>query len=472
MSTPEIELDRPQVEPSTDPRKRSRPHSFRPLILRLHFYAGVFVAPFILIAAVTGGLYAAAPTIEKFVYSDILTVEDGGAALPLTKQAAFAQTAFPNLQITGMRPAATATETTRVYFADPTAGAEKQRAVFVDPYTGEILGNEAVWFGYLPLSTWLDGLHRHLQLGEPGRIYSELAASWLWVVALGGLYLWWAKRRRDKLRPSERAPSKRSKSLKWHSSVGLWVLLGLVFLSATGITWSTYAGANVKDLRTEMGWERPQLDTTLGGEHEGHGTDPTTVAPTTPIDYDQAVVIADRAGVELPFEITLPAEPGQGIGVAEIDKSFRSTTDSVALSPTTLAVTSKIDYARDYSFVAKLADWGIRLHMGFMFGLLNQILLLAIVIGVLTVIVRGYLMWWQRRPTRGSAWAVGRPPQRGGIRQISPVAAVLAIGATVAVGWFLPLLGWTLLAFVVVDVAIAGLKRARTTRAAAPPATY
>jgi uncharacterized iron-regulated membrane protein len=472
MSTPEIELDRPQVEPPTDSRKRSRPHSFRPLILRLHFYAGVFVAPFILIAAVTGGLYAAAPTIEKFVYSDILTVDDGGTALSLTKQAALAQAAFPNLQIAGMRPAETATDSTRVYFADPSAGTEKQRAVFVDPYTGDILGNEAVWFGYLPLSTWLDGFHRHLQLGEPGRIYSELAASWLWVVALGGLYLWWAKSRRDKLRPSERAPSKRSRSLKWHSSIGLWILLGLVFLSATGITWSTYAGANVKEVRSAMSWERPQLDTTLGGEHAGHGAEHSTVTPTAPVDYDQVVATADRAGVQLPFEITLPTEPGQGIGVAEIDKSFRSTTDSVALSPATLAVTSKIDYARDYSFVAKLADWGIRLHMGFMFGLLNQLLLLAISIGVAIVIVRGYLMWWQRRPTRGSQWAVGRAPQRGGLRQISPVAAVLTVGMTVAVGWFLPLLGWSLLAFVVVDVAIAGVQRARTSRATAPPATY
>ena len=43
------------------------------------------------------------------------------------------------------------------------------------------------------MSTWLDGLHRHLNLGEPGRIYSELAASWLWVVALGGVCLWVAK---------------------------------------------------------------------------------------------------------------------------------------------------------------------------------------------------------------------------------------------------------------------------------------
>lgn len=39
--------------------------------------------------------------------------------------------------------------------------------------------------GILPLRTWLDYLHRNLLLGDVGRVYSELAASWLWVTALG-----------------------------------------------------------------------------------------------------------------------------------------------------------------------------------------------------------------------------------------------------------------------------------------------
>ncbi len=40
--------------------------------------------------------------------------------------------------------------------------------------------------GVLPLRTWLDQFHRSLLLGDVGRNYSELAASWLWIAALGG----------------------------------------------------------------------------------------------------------------------------------------------------------------------------------------------------------------------------------------------------------------------------------------------
>ncbi|WP_308165394.1 PepSY domain-containing protein [Nocardia noduli] len=114
-----------------------------------------------------------------------------------------------------------------------------------------------------------------------------------------------------------------------------------------------------------------------------------------------------------------------------------------------------------YSLIAKLADWGIRGHMGTLFGLLNQLLLLAVALLLVTIIVRGYRMWWQRRPTRGATWALGRPPLRGGIaRAPLPGVIVLAVVA-VAVGWFLPLLGITLLGFLAVDL-ISGALRRRT----------
>lgn len=465
--------DTVETPSTTDPGPPRR--SWRPFVLRLHFYAGVLIAPFILIAAATGGLYAMAPTIERFVYSDILTVPEAGPSLPLNDQATAAQNAFPALTMTGMRPAATGTESTRVYFADPSLDEELMRAVFVDPHTGQVLGDEASWLGYLPVSTWLDGFHRHLNLGEPGRIYSELAASWLWVVALGGVVLWLTKaaneRRRNRagrILRVDRSVRGRARTMNWHGTTGVWLLAALLFLSATGITWSTYAGEHVTNLRSAMEWKRPALDTALTpaagvapDEHAGHPghTMPMIGAAPTVIDYDAVLTAAGDAGVQLPLEVTLPAEPGQGIGVAEIEKPYRLTTNAASVDPVTNTVTSEIDYWRDYSAVAMLADWGIRGHMGLLFGLLNQLLLLGVAVALVSVIIGGYRMWWQRRPTRGSAWAVGRPPARRGLRRLSPVAIGALVLAAVAVGWFLPLLGITLVAFVILDLAIGAAKQ-------------
>ncbi|WP_405181507.1 PepSY domain-containing protein [Nocardia sp. NBC_01377] len=444
----------------------------------------MLVAPFILIAAVTGGLYALSPVIEKLIYADLLTVESAGAApLPLSQQVAAARAANPDLHVSAVLPAASSTATTRVHFTDPTLGAEELKAVFVDPYTGTVLGSETSWFGSLPFSTWVDVLHRDLHLGEFGNLYSELAASWLWVVVLGGLLLWWVKFRTDRVRGRrarligvDRSVQGRARTLNWHGATGVWIAAALLFLSATGITWSPYAGEHVTDLRAAMSWQRPQLDTDLtgaaaatDGAHDGHGgmhTEPVDIAG---VDLDHVVSVADRAGVAAPVEITVPTEPGQAIGVAEAAKAYRLTTDSAAIDPATMQVTSAVDYHRDYSLIAELADWGIRGHMGILFGLLNQLLLLAVALVSITVIVRGYRMWWQRRPTRGAAWALGRPPLRGGIAQ-APLAGILVPAVlAVAVGWFLPLLGVTLLGFLAIDLIIGALGRRSARRRPSPP---
>ncbi|ORA47898.1 peptidase [Mycolicibacterium chubuense] len=453
------------VEPlfPAPPTSRTR-RRWRPFVVRLHFYAGVLVAPFLLVAAVTGGLYALAPSMERVVYRDILSVEPQGPALPLSDQVARARAVHPDLAVTTVRPAAAPGDTTRVSFHDPALEEDRSLTVFVDPGTGDVLGEEVTWLGYLPLSTWLDGLHRHLNLDEPGRIYSEIAASWLWVVALGGVGLWLGKAAGDRRRGRtariltvDRSGSGRSRTMNWHGATGIWLLAGLLFLSATGITWSTYAGAHVTEIRSALNWQRPQLVTAPAQSHAGHHGVEGTVTDPAALDYEGVLDAAARRGVRMPVEITAPAEPGATVSVTEIDEPFRWTTNAAAVNPTDLTVTSAVDYWRDYSVIAKLADWGIRAHMGFLFGLLNQLVLLAVAVGLVTVIVRGYRMWWQRRPTRGSNWAVGRPPARGGIRALPPVA-IAAVGVTaVAVGWFLPLLGWTLAIFVVVDVIVAAV---------------
>lgn len=469
MTVPEHTLE---PTPSLAPPTSFPPKPWRALLVRLHFYAGVLVGPFLLVAAITGGLYALAPTLERIVYRDVLTVEPTGATAPLREQVAAAHAAFPGQTMTGIRPPTSAGESTRIYFADPDLDEELLRAVFVDPHTAQVIGDEPTWLGYLPLSTWLDGLHRHLNLGEPGRVYSEIAASWLWVVALGGLTLWLAKAAGDRRRGRkarvltvDRSVAGRSRTLNWHGAVGVWLLAGLLFLSATGITWSTYAGAHIGDIRSAFNWQRPQLDTDLGGEHAGHGGASASGGSldAMAIDYDAVLDAAVRAGVHLPVEITLPAEHGRAITVTEIDKPYRLSTNAATVNPADLAVTDEIDYARDYSVIAKLADWGIRAHMGSLFGLPNQLLLFGIASGLLTVILRGYRMWWQRRPIRGSVWAMGRPPARGGIRRLHPVTIGGLVAFAAVVGWFLPMLGLTLAAFVAVDLTIGAVKRQKMT---------
>lgn len=184
----------PPAEPA-EPAARSALYTgFGPLLRRLHFYAGVLVAPFLLVVALTGLAYAFTPQFDQIAYHDQFHVQAVGAdRLPLSQQVAAAQQMVPGGALVAVHPAAEADATTKVEFALAELG-DKQRTVYVDPYTGHVRGVLTTWFGSTPVTTWLDRMHANLNLGEPGSLYSELAASWLWVLVLGGVVLWWRRR--------------------------------------------------------------------------------------------------------------------------------------------------------------------------------------------------------------------------------------------------------------------------------------
>ncbi|UWW08245.1 PepSY domain-containing protein [Mycolicibacterium brumae] len=442
--------------------------------MRLHFYAGVLVGPFLLVAAVTGGLYAVAPTIEQWMYRDHLQAQTAGPSLPIADQVRAAQRARPDLAAVAVRPGESGL-TTQVLFADPILE-QSRRAVFVDPASGELQGDLAVYgsVNALPVRAWLSGLHRNLNLGEPGRLYSELAASWLWVVVLGGLYLWIGRylrgRGRNRLLTVDRSATGRRRTLNWHGATGIWIATGLLFLSATGLTWSAYAGANVDKLRAALSWSTPAVSVSLTGSegaehdpdpHAGHGHGATApsvpVVPTAPRvgELNRVLDTARAAGLGGPVEIAIPADTTTAFTVAQTRQPWVMSTNTVAVDGATGAVTDASWFA-DWPLAAKLAAWGIQLHMGTLFGLPNQLALLALAGALVAVIVGGYRMWWQRRPDR---MRVGRPPRRGALAALAPGAAVAVLAAAALVGWFIPLLGLSLAGFVAADVAVGLLRR-------------
>ncbi|MFD7782270.1 PepSY-associated TM helix domain-containing protein [Streptomyces nojiriensis] len=465
-------------DPATDlPRSpgESGWAALRPLLLRMHFYAGLLIAPLLFLSATTGLLYAGSWQAEKIVYAEQLTVAHVGArALPLSAQVTAAKAAAPEGKVTAVWPASKADTTTRVIMQRPGLAQGETITVFVDPYTAGVRGRLTTVGDALPLRAWLTEFHSSLQLSEFGRNYSELAASWLWIVALGGLALWIGRRRRRRaeLVLPDRAATGRRRTLSWHGAVGLWSVTGLVALSATGLTWSKYAGENIGQLKDRLGGATPAVSAKLtpgtgsdagGGEHAGHvmpdGSQMKTQMPrTADIGIDRAVDAARAAGVTESLQVTLPI-PGRGYVVQEQDKQAPVHLDAVAVDPADGRVVDNVRFA-DYPLLAKMTRFGTDLHMGRTFGLANQIALAALAIAVMSLVFWGYRMWWLRRPTKDRTLSVGRVQPRGAWRKL-PVTLLLPLAALTAVaGWFAPLLGISLAAFLVVDVLL-GIAQSR-----------
>jgi uncharacterized iron-regulated membrane protein len=444
--------------------------SVGPLLLRLHFYAGVLVAPFLVAAAVTGLLFVSTPQLDRMVYADEFLTDGHGARRPLAEQVAAAVAAHPEGSVVSVVLPGDADLNTRVVFAVESLG-EKNHTVYVDPYTAKVRGTLVTWFGSTPLQTWLDELHRDLHLGAVGNLYSELAASWLWVVALGGLVLWLRRRRdaRNRVRAtvlpelSARKGVRRTRS--WHAATGVWLSLGLFLLAATGLTWSTYAGANFSTALDAMNGHAPAVSTaavrTGGGHHGAAGA----AAPVDLTKVDPVVAMARAAGLDGTVTVSLPTAPGAAWTVTQDAAPFGF--DAVAVSPDGTAVTDRVDFA-DWPLLAQASKVGIHAHMGTLFGLPNQVLLAALALGLLCVIVWGYRMWWQRRPTRvDRARPFGTAPARGAWQRLPTWAIVVGVPLVVAVGWALPVLGVSLVGFLVIDL-LAGVLRGRRAAVIAP----
>ena len=100
---------------STFPARRAR-RSYG-IIHRLHSVAGVFVAPLLVISALSGLVYAFAPTLENVVYHDSITASSSEAPQPLEEQVEAARAVHPDLQLSAVQSFEDPIQTTRVLFS-------------------------------------------------------------------------------------------------------------------------------------------------------------------------------------------------------------------------------------------------------------------------------------------------------------------------------------------------------------------
>ncbi|MEV4233006.1 PepSY domain-containing protein, partial [Streptomyces bobili] len=180
------------------------------------------------------------------------------------------------------------------------------------------------------------------------------------------------------------------------------------------------------------------------------------------VGLDRILAAARAEGLGDPVEIVPPADAGSAYVVRQVQRSWPTKQDAVAVDPASGEVTDVLRFD-DFPVLAKLTRWGIDLHTGVLFGLANQIALMGLALALILLIVWGYRMWWQRG--RGSAF--GRPIPRGAWAQVPPYVMVPLMAAIAVLGYFLPLLGIPLAVFLAVDVVLGELAHRRGRRASA-----
>lgn len=253
-------VDTPDTSPST-PREQDT--SFWRTVWRTHFYAGIFAMPVLVLLAVTGLVILYTDPINDLQFGDLQRVEVGGSTVSLDEQRAAVQASYPDWGIESVTPPKDAATPTQFAIVDESG--EVYRNVTVDPYTGEVLGDQDPGAGVVGLANRLHGFLNNEAVTVPmptlggllgddpllsdialGDIAIEIFACWGLVLAASGIYLWWPRKKGTGRALFVPRLSKKGRA-RWrdlHAIPGIVLSVMLVFFVATGLPWSAFWGGN------------------------------------------------------------------------------------------------------------------------------------------------------------------------------------------------------------------------------------
>lgn len=441
-------------------------------VWRWHFYAGLYVVPFLLMLSVTGLIMLWVSSVTE-LNGERASVPVGPAALPVSQVMAAAEAAVPGGKATQyiapMGPGRVA--------AFAVAVGDKTTGVTVDPYTAEVVETFPWRAGWYDLAT---DIHGTLLIGDTGDWLIEAAASLALLLTVTGIYLHWPRNGATwgKALTVQTAARGRTFWKSLHGALGLWVSAVLVIFLISGLSWAGLWGTKfVQAWNTfpTAKWDAvPLSDATHASMNHGAAKEvPWTLEQTPmpesgslagvsaisgPVSIDSVAAFADRLGFNRRYQVNLP---GDETGVWTVSHDSMSNDGPNPAADRTLHidqytgnVLADVRYA-DYSVYAKAMAWGIAFHEGDL-GAWNLALNTLFCLSIIAVAVSGVVMWLKRRPTGARLGAPPRP------EDIPYARGALLI--TLALSLAFPMLGLTLLAVILIDLvvlsAVPPLKRA------------
>ncbi|MCY9138023.1 PepSY-associated TM helix domain-containing protein [Peribacillus frigoritolerans] len=418
-------------------------------VWRWHFYAGIIFAPLLIILAVTGSIYLFKPQIEQFLYQDYQVVTPLGDRLPASQQIENVKELYPDAVVTKYHPGENASRSSEVSITSN----KESLTIFMDPYTGKSIGelNDED-----RIMDKIEEIHGELMAGTLGDRIVELAACWAVVLIVSGIYLWYPKKKQSLSGVLFPRLNKGKHIFRRdiHAVPAFWITAGMLFLIMTGLPWSGFWGNNFQLLATNSGSGYPPSIWTGSAPTSSIKTKDIADVPWAaenldvplsdiqgfiPLSIDDVVTIATREGMHPSYSINIPQETD---GVYTLSAFPPKAQDEATIHIDQYSGAVLADYRYDhYGLIGKIVAWGITLHKGTQFGLINQIISLLICLGIMLVVCSGFYLWWKRKPKK----SLGAPKAP----QIKNMKLFLFL--LIGLGILFPLVGLSLIVVWLID---------------------
>ncbi len=258
-----------------------------------HFIGGLVSLPFILIISITGVIYLFKTDYEAPRQQHIKQIVVEGDPISLQEQWAVANDNMPK-KPNAMVVSNHANEATQFV----SGRFSHKNSLYVNPYTGSVTGHIAASDGVMHK---VRKLHGELLMGKFGTKIVELIASWMVVLILTGLYIWWPARgwRLKGFFVPRAKEGKRVFFRDLHAISGFWMSILLLMVLGGGFPWTDVVGENFK-------WVQKVTNTGYPATWQGRGI--TSEGEGATITLDEMVAIAKKEN--LPGEVTVSFPKG------------------------------------------------------------------------------------------------------------------------------------------------------------------
>jgi uncharacterized iron-regulated membrane protein len=449
---------------------------------RLHFYAGMFAMPFVVLMASTGLVILYTQPLHSLLSGDRYDVARSATTVPYEVQAAAAQAKFPSATLTGVVTPRNATSASVFSVTDGSAAGEQ---VFVNPHTGVVLGTEKPGAGIIGLA---NRLHGYLNLNSAkvslpavaaifdggnvlrpyviGDLILEVLGVWTLVLVMSGLYLWWPRRSSSAAEPKRSTRSTRRRfgvrrgttgRARWrdlHGTSGLLLLGAILVTVVSGLAWSTYWGPNFSALANKVSpnaWTdapasalgtRGDLDV-LGNQipwNTGSRPIPASYATASdgskplPLPLDDVAALATEQGLKPGFKISFPKNAVDETTATTTYGAFtasnswpRKTNEAHDLYLDQFSG-KKLAHVTGYGYgaVSYGLDALVSTHMGTQLGIVSRVMMTSLCVLSLWSVLSALIMYSKRRRP-GTMGLPRRPVDVKLSRRIGVTAAVMAV---------------------------------------------
>ena len=455
------------------------------LTWRWHFYAGLFVIPFMLMLSITGLVMLFDDEIELAFHQEAVEITTSGEPIKVSQQLAAVQKQYPKGSVTQFVPSKAPDLANRF-----SVSLEDGTSVFatVNQYTGEVVGE-------VPRSDSLyqlaNDIHGTLLIGDWGDYLIEVAISLSILLLVSGIYLWLPRDNASRAGFLKVRVSSGTRVLMrdLHANIGGTLSLILLLFILSGLAWTGFWGGKLvqawSTFPAQMWDDIPLSDKTHASLNHGSEEELPWNLEQTPLPLSQdkpAEHVHNVEEVSEPhdhskmgddhsmhvmtassFAIDDVIEKARTLGFTQYKVNFPRSETGVytvtantmggdIIDPTQDRTTHLDQYSgrilgevtwQDYNFIAKTLAVGISLHQGDI-SIINKLLNALFCLAFIAVSVTGGVIWWMRRPS--GQRKLGAPPKFGdaGLWKAGLVSVVV-------ISVLFPLAGATIITAMILD---------------------